>query len=382
MGLLKLFARLTLSLTALLALVVTPALAVGYGGVGGRPANPDPKNPRSKSIFVYELKPGQSKQDGVRIFNNTKKRRTIEVGAVDSILASGGAFSCEQNSAPKNSVGNWITLAQNQVNVDSFKNKVVNFTVSVPPNASVGEHNGCITIQDQSMTAQENSGGVILGFRSAIRVAITVPGKIVKNLQLVGVGLSGPTDGIYHVMPTAKNTGNVSLDTVVAASLSPIVGQSTKAASGTYPVLPGSTASWNLKVKRPYWGGFYRAQASITYNDDTNRTLGQNGGATKTLTNYSSAVFIMPQPLALATELVAICLIVLLILWLLRFILASRQVKTRWQGYTVQPSDTIAKVAKAHHVSWKQLAKHNRVKPPYHLEVGTTIKVPPISKRG
>lgn len=380
MKLAKLTACFALLIAVFLVLASGSALAVGYGGIGGRPANPQPKNPRTKSIFVYSLKPGQSKTDGVRIYNNTKQPRTIAVGAVDSVLASGGAFSCQQNAAPKSGVGSWITLAKNQVTVGSFKNKVVNFTVNVPPNADVGEHNGCITIQDKSMSTKASSG-VILGFRSAIRVAVTVPGKIVKSLSLLRVQISGPTNGTYVVSPTAQNKGNVSLDTKITASLSPIVGQGTVASGGTYPVLPGSKSSWNLKVKRPFWGGFYRAKASATFSSDSAKSLGQSGGPTKTITKYSSVVFVTPQPLALAIELIILCLIVLLVLWLLRRRMASRQVKTRWQGYIVQPGDTIAKVAKAHQVSWKQLAKHNKVKPPYHLAAGTSIKIPPTTKR-
>ena len=32
-------------------------------GIGSRPANPDPNNPRTQSIFIYQLNRGASKSD-------------------------------------------------------------------------------------------------------------------------------------------------------------------------------------------------------------------------------------------------------------------------------------------------------------------------------
>jgi hypothetical protein len=98
-------------LTLAISLVPISAMAVEYGGVGAKPANPRSDNPRSSSIFIYELKPGQTYNDGVEVFNSTEQDRTIELTAVDSILASDGAFSCAQNAESKVDVGKWITAS-------------------------------------------------------------------------------------------------------------------------------------------------------------------------------------------------------------------------------------------------------------------------------
>src|SRR5215472_6786570 len=90
---------------ATLILLPSVASAVEYGGVGGRPAYPRADNARTQSIFIHQLQPGQQVSDGVRVYNNTNKKRTITIQAVDSVLASDGAFACAQQADPRVDVG-------------------------------------------------------------------------------------------------------------------------------------------------------------------------------------------------------------------------------------------------------------------------------------
>ena len=148
-------ARLILATLSIAALIPGMASAASYGGVGGKPAYPVANNPRTKSIFIFELKPGQSASSGVQVFNNTNTTQTINLYGVDSVVSSGGAFACAQNNDPKKEVGAWIHLDQNSVTLSPNSNKIVPFTVTVPNNksVSVGEHDGCIAMQAASQTA-------------------------------------------------------------------------------------------------------------------------------------------------------------------------------------------------------------------------------------
>ena len=47
------------------------------GGVGGRPANPDPDIPRSQSIFIYTLKTGETKNDQIYLSNSSQTSETV-----------------------------------------------------------------------------------------------------------------------------------------------------------------------------------------------------------------------------------------------------------------------------------------------------------------
>jgi len=367
-------------LTLAISLVPISAMAVEYGGVGAKPANPRSDNPRSSSIFIYELKPGQTYNDGVEVFNSTEQDRTIELTAVDSILASDGAFSCAQNAESKVDVGKWITLKSNSVSVPAGKSKVVDFTVSVPKDADVGEHSGCVTVQDSKKQSSSESGGVVLTFRSAIRVAVTIPGKIVKAVSVKDVSLQQNKDDVnlYTIQPAVINTGNVSLDTALNVKLISLIGATVESKNATYPILPKSTARWSFDVNKPFWGGLYRAEVTANYNGNTSETLGVDTGSNKITSSKSSGyVFVSPSPIAAIVELALLVAVIILSALLVRKLHHKRKVQKQWVNHTVQEGDSLQKLAKHYNVSWKKIATANKIRAPYHLESGTKIKVPP-----
>lgn len=362
--------------------VPAAALAVDYGGIGGRPAHPQADNPRTQSIFIYELEPGHHVTDGVEVFNSTQQSQTVSVYAVDSVLSSDGAFACAQEVEARKGVGSWITLDQNSVTLAPNSSQEVPFTVAVPDNAGVGEHDGCIAIQSAADTNSTSNGGVALSFRSAIRVAVTVPGQIKKQLALAGIALGGlQKDGTYRVAPTARNDGNVSLDTTVKVQLVSAIGTTVESAQGTYPVLPHSEASWNFELKRPYWGGPYRALVTVSYNGNNDTELGQHQNAdTVTKQLYSPYFVAMPMPLALIAESAVVLLIFAAIGWLVSRGKRARHVRRRWKTYDLEAGDTLESLAQDFHISWRKIAQVNKLKPPYNLHKGEKLKLPPIEE--
>jgi len=375
----KKFFSLTVALLSVgVLLMSSSAAAVEYGGVGGQPAHPRADNPRTKSIFIHELKAGESAQDGVRIYNNTPTKRTISVYPVDAVLASGGTFSCAQKVEPRKDVGSWIKLESDSVTLEANGTVEIPFTITAPAKADVGEHNGCIAMEDASMkTKQDAQSGVVLGFRSAIRVAVTIPGKIVKSLSLESVEVTRLDNGNFGIAPTAKNTGNVSLDTTLTTSLTPLFGTGHTDKNGSFPVLARSTASWNFESERPFWGGWYRATVTASYDDSPDTTLGDQGGHKTTISKTSAMFFAPPKPLAFVIEAVILGLVAAAVIWLFSRRSHKRRVKHHWKLYKVKPGDTVQHIAEKHHISWKRLARANKLKPPYTIREGQSLKVPP-----
>lgn len=350
--------------------------AVDYGGVGGKPANPVASNPRTQSIFIYTLNLNQSIQDGIQVFNNTDTERTITLDAVDSVIASGGAFSCAQAADAKTDVGKWINLDATTVTIPAGGSKVVPFTLTVPAKADVGEHDGCITTQDASMTQATDNAGVVLSFRSATRVVVTIPGEIIKKLTMGTTEIKQVSDGSYTISPSAVNEGNVSLDTKVNTKISTIFATTVEQQSGTYPVLPKSTASWNFTFNQPFWGGWYKINTDATYNSNPTAELGVPKGDSQTVHSKTEVIFTPPTLGGALIELLILALIVAGITVYVRKQLDIRKIRKNWQSYSVKADDTITSLAKDHHVSWKKLARANRLKPPYSLKSGQKLRVP------
>lgn len=385
MNILRRYLTVGLVLFAMLTVPAGTVLAAAYGGIGARPAYPQPNNPRSQSIFIFELKPGQQASNGVQIINNTNQSQTVNLYAVDSAVASGGNFTCAQNGAPKKDVGAWISLADSSVTVPANSNQIVPFTITVPDSGSiaVGEHDGCIAMQAVSQTAvPSDKNGVLLSFRTAIRVAVTIPGKIIKKLHIVSVTVSKGHQSNYIITPLVSNDGNVSLDTAITTSLSSVFGPTLMTTKrGSNPVLPHTQSSWNYTVNKPFWGGWYRADVTVSYDANTATGLGiTTNSQTKTETMSSALFFVAPAPLALVIEIVVLLLIIAIVFLGIHRLIDGRAVKQQWKPVKIGQHATLQTLAQDYGVSWHKIAKVNKLKPPYHLEAGQKLKLP--IKRG
>lgn len=349
------------------------AQAIEQGGIGGRPAHPQSNNNRSQSIFVHKLAPGQQAKDGVQVINNTAETRKVLVYAVDSQTSSGGVFACAQAADKPISVGGWIALERQEVVLAPKDKQTIAFTVSVPKQAAAGEHDGCIVIQETEQRAVPNRNGIALSLRSAIRVAITVPGDIQKGLVFSGLGFEPRGNDALLLSTALKNSGNVSLDTQLKVRLLYAFGFAAANVGGSFPVLSGSEGRFNFEAERPFWGGWYRLAATAAYNDAPNVALGE-GKSTATITR-SSWIYIAPQPIALMLEGTAL---LLLIGGITVFTLKRRAHKRALRtagSHIVKQHEDLHTIATAHHMSWRQLARMNALKPPYQLKTGQKLLV-------
>lgn len=361
-----------LSISYILVLLSGTAYAVEYGGVGANPANPDPSNPRTQSIFVYNLDPGAEKQDAVRIVNSSDSEKTIAVDVVDSEASSGGALACKQTVEPKKEVGSWVRLQKTQVTLAAHKTETVPFTLTVPKSASVGEHNGCVVVQDITASPlKTGQNGVSLSFRSALRMAVTVKGNVYSNISFLSVSRSikGSTEIIH---PYVKNDGNVSVDSNIHVSLTNILGHTVSSASGDYPILAHTTADWNFELKRPFWGGFYKVNASANYPADPTKPLGVTQSDRKIASGPSHWIWVTPAPTALLIEILVIALVTSAIAWWLY----RRMVVSKWEKHKITEHDTLQSLAKSHNVNWRLVARVNKIRAPYQLEAGKWISLP------
>lgn len=208
------------------------------------------------------------------------------------LLPAGGLPA--NNFPSRKPVGAWITLEKSEVVLEPNTNELVPFTINVPQNADVGEHNGCILIQEVKPDI-EGTKGMSLAFRTGMRVAITIPGAITKKLDIVGFSVSKNKDGLI-LSPKVKNSGNVSVDANVSVVTHSVLGanifRQEGQKGGNYLVLRGDTSEWNFELKKPFWGGWYRSDLSVEYD---------NGKEPIRLAG-SSLFFSWPTPKGLAVE--------------------------------------------------------------------------------
>lgn len=356
-----------------------PVQAIEQGGVGGRPAYPKVSNVRSESIFVHQLQPGEIAKDGVEVINNTAETKRILVYAVDSQVSSGGAFACAQAADISVSVGQWITLPKREVTLEPGSKQIVDFTVATPMNASPGEHDGCIVVQDTKQQAAADSNGIVLTTRSAIRLVVTVPGDIQKGLTFTGLDMASKGNDNLLLSAGLKNNGNVSLDTQLDVRLVYAVGLAAVKAGGNFPVLSSTEGRFNFEAKRPFWGGWYRLTATAKYNDNPDVSLGE-GKPTASI-RQSQWIYIAPDPLAAAIEITLFILVATIATLLFRQKVHTKQIKKAARTHVVASGENLHTIATKYHMPWKQLARINKLRPPFQLESGQVLIVTPLPEK-
>lgn len=359
--------------------IASAASAVSTGGIGGRPANPDEANPRTQSIFVYDIDRGVIRDDAIIISNATDETQTIELLAVDGEVTNTGAYACKQNVETPNDLGSWITLSTKELTLEPGAKQTVPFTVRVPKNADVGEHNACIVYQrkDDQGEAQD---GVRIRTRQALRVVATIPGDLKRDIAITSFALRSAGSGqVFDV--SAKNEGNVSADVTMGVRVSTLFGREIAKAEGGYPVLANQTLSQSFTTEaRPMFGGWYKAVSYVEYGSEI-KTIGLTSDAAP-IHKDSDTITIFLWPTLIGWAIIAGVLIIIVACISAACIVLHRKraVARRWVSYVVREGDTIGTIAQSRAISWKLLAKANSIRAPYSLKPGQTIKVPRQAK--
>ncbi len=368
-------AAILAAITAGLLLTTSSAQAIESYGIGAVPANPNPDNPRTKSIFVYEAAPAKVIDDGIKVINNSQEERTIKVYPVDSERSSDGAFACAQAVQAKKEVGGWIKLAKEQVTLGAGATETIPFTVTVPGTLDVGEHNGCIAIEESKPPTQSTSNGIVLSFRSALRVALIVPGDIKASLTFEKVDTS-IKDNKVLVSPVVKNDGNVSVDANLHVSLLNIFGGESVKQDGQFAVLTKDASRFNFELDPPFWGGWYTVATTADYKPLNPGTSSSSKEQSQTITADTKKIYVAPQPLAAFIYVASAVIIVGGAIFLILRKRHWRLMHQRTSVHTVVSGETLQSLAIRSSVSWKKLAKLNSLKAPYSVEPGQKLKIP------
>lgn len=362
-------------LFALLSAVPVGAIAVG--GIGGRPANPDPDNPRTQSIFIMSLDRGETGKDEVLVVNNSGEQQTIRLYAVDGVVTNTGSYTCRQESDARTDLGDWISISKDEVTLADGKNVTVPFSVAMPTNADVGEHNGCIVFEakDNTEDSQASEGGnVRVKTRQAIRVVATVPGDLSREISITNFTVV-KNDGQPTYNVALKNVGNVSADVDVKVSVTSLLGNEIYSNGGGYPILSDSELSLQfVQEDTPMFGGLYAAEATVEYNEDVTK-LGTSSGNTITKSSGEKLVYIKPTLAGGLIMLATLVAVVGVVVWYVMTKLRHKKVVTSGNTHVVKKNDTIQSVAEHYSMGWKRLAAINKIKAPYVLKEGQVLHV-------
>ena len=116
----------------------------------------------------------------------------------------------------------------------------------------------------------------------------------------------------------------------------------------------------------------------MEYDANPKAEVGVKSGKTLTRLEWPSVWFwSFPTPVALAIEVIVLLVLAFggFLFWLSQK--RKRWIKENWVFYEIKSGEDIKSLAERFDVSWKLLARVNKLKPPYALKTGQKIKVPP-----
>jgi hypothetical protein len=190
-----------------------PARADDTDGISGTPASET--GPDGRSRFSYEVAPGQQVTDNYSVTNTGTTAQVMRVFSTDAFNTEDGSYGLLDTDAEAVDAGAWVTFENGAKFVDvpvaPGESKLVTFTLTVPADASPGDHAAGIVI---SVTSPQ--GQILVDRRVATRLYVRVPGALQAALTVGSISSSytatiNPLDGTTDVTFTVRNSGNVAL---------------------------------------------------------------------------------------------------------------------------------------------------------------------------
>ena len=206
--------------------------------------------------------PGQTVSDNA-ILTNYSYTQTLNFDVYGSDAYNTvklGVFTLNPPKAPKVDVGKWITLPVNIRTVPPRQSVTFHFAVTVPMNASPGDHaGGVVALNLAPPTGVQNGTNLAIQRGSGIAVYVRVPGKLVPGVAAANIGVAKSTPPLGFGTSTARahysvlNTGNEVLNGKAQLEATNVFGTVVKRykAVPIDALIPGQ----KMSVVEPQWSG-------------------------------------------------------------------------------------------------------------------------------
>ncbi len=201
-----------------------------------------------RSSFSYDISPGATSTDTMVVANRGAEPVTLAVYAADGYTTDAGRLDLLAGADESKNIGAWVRPEQSTVTVPPGRIAEIPFRISVPGNATPGDHVGGIVT---SLTAADRTAPVDVERRLGIKMKIRVAGALAPALAVENLGIDY-RDSAATVSYTLHNTGNAVQSARQAVTVSgPFGWFRTGAAAIAAPpeLLPGE--SWQVTVLVP-----------------------------------------------------------------------------------------------------------------------------------
>jgi hypothetical protein len=230
--------------------------------------------------FELEMQPGSETTVVVNLDYHTARTDAqpsrIVANLNDWNIDERGDLQFYKAGTMERSASPWIIYSPSEVTVQPGQTHSIRVTISVPKDATPGDHLSSLVVEQRPDTIKFNRSArqMLVRFRMAAMFYITVPQTIrrgtLENLQAVG----GP-QGIT-VTPTLKNEGNSAIRPLSSVQITDSGGRTVAeiAEGESLPVLGGSLLSKALHIDKTLPPGTYTVKYRVDFQGNGKTTEG------------------------------------------------------------------------------------------------------------
>ncbi len=232
------------------------------------PATAD--GPDERRWVELELDPGVSVTEHLAVRNLGREEVTFTLSAADGYLTDTGRFTMLPAGTPSTGAGTWIDVPAS-VTVAAGGTAVVPYTVSVPADATPGDHAAGVAASVRTVGTGA-SAGVGVDSRVGFRVVTRVSGEVVPSVAVAAVRTSydvawNPlTPGAVDVRVEVVNDGNAALvldATATVAGRGPVP-LGVPGGAARVELLPGDVRTLTARVEGVWPLGPVTTQVDVT----------------------------------------------------------------------------------------------------------------------
>lgn len=215
----------------------------------------------ARGYFSFGVTPGATLVDSVALVNYSVKPARLDVKAADAFTAADGGFALQPTADVARDVGRWVTIAGRTTGIDVPGRSatgpgrvVLPIKVSVPDNASPGDHGAGILAILTSVSRNKQGVAVKLEQRVGTRIYVRVsgllrPALVVEDLRASYVGTANPAGrGKAVVTYRLRNSGNVKLGGQPRVTVDGLASDQAVDAQRIPLLLPGGGAVQRVEV--------------------------------------------------------------------------------------------------------------------------------------
>lgn len=159
-----------LLLTSLALAMMWPSPAFAAAGIGVSPG-----------FIEVDTAPGQIVEKTVSVSNEGDGPITLRAYAMDRRVQAGGQLVFLDPGDPRDSAASWLTISPTEFTIEPGKETIVACKVSVPQNASPGDH---VAVAFFENAPKGTGGGVSIGSRVGVVIPVRVAGAVVASGNL------------------------------------------------------------------------------------------------------------------------------------------------------------------------------------------------------